>query len=315
MSKSRGRRSPAWRRVVSGLALLTLAAGPGFAASIQERLGQPADARILMIHADDLGMAQAVNRASLEALEKGWVTSASIMVPTPWFAEVARWAREHPQADLGLHLTLNSEWDDLRWGPVGPVDQVASLLDDDGYLPKLTEPMAAKALPVEVERELEAQIAMAAAAGIHPTHFDTHMRGLMETAQLLEVYRRLGREHGVPVMLERAGWLPEGASVPAEEIAVDEVLTIPTGLSPDEWEGAYREMLHGLGPGVYILIVHLATDGPEMRAATRGHVDFGAAWRQSDFDLVGDPGFRAFLADEGFVLVGWRDLARALAAE
>jgi hypothetical protein len=116
-------------------------------------------------------------------------------------------------------------------------------------------------------------------------------------------------------MLARARGLPEGADVPEEEIAVDDVLGVPTGLAPGEWSGAYRKMLGALGPGVYILIVHLASDDAEMRAATRGHVDFGAAWRQSDYDLVRDPAFRSFLTDEGFVLVGWRELARALAAE
>jgi len=297
--------------------LVLAAAFPFLAAAetVQERLGHPPDARLLMIHADDLGMSQSVNRASLEALENGWVTAASVMVPCPWFPEVARWAREHPDADLGLHLTLNSEWDDFRWGPVSPVDEVASLLADDGYLPKRTDAVGERARPAEVERELAAQIARAKAAGLRPTHFDTHMRALMETPDLVDVYRRLGRENGVPVMLARDGGLPEGASVPDAEIAVDAVVGVPVGLPPAQWDGAYRELLRGLGPGVYILIVHLAFDDDEMRAATRGHVAFGSAWRQSDYDLVRDPGFRDFLRDEGFVLIGWRDLARVLVEE
>jgi YdjC-like protein len=113
-------------------------------------LGHPPDARLLMIHADNLGMSQAVNRASLEALENGWVTDAAVMVPCPWFPEIARWARQHPDADLGLHLTLNSEWNDLRWGPLSPVDKVASLLADDGYLPKSTSVIREHARPAEV---------------------------------------------------------------------------------------------------------------------------------------------------------------------
>src|SRR5258706_14113482 len=85
---------------------------------VQERLGYPATARLLVIHADDLGMNHSVNRATFEALEKGWITSASILVPCPWFPEVARWAKVHPNADLGIHLALTSECTDLRWDPV-----------------------------------------------------------------------------------------------------------------------------------------------------------------------------------------------------
>src|SRR5207249_10271849 len=121
-----------------GIALaVLLLAGPSASQSptVQERLGHPASARLIVIHADDLGMSHSVNRATFEALEKGWVTSSSILVPCPWFPEVARWAQAHPDADLGIHLALNSEWTAFRWGPVSPVSKVQSLLDDQGYLP------------------------------------------------------------------------------------------------------------------------------------------------------------------------------------
>src|SRR5271154_3647697 len=103
--------------------------------TVQERLGYPDTARILVIHADDLGMNHSVNRAIFEALEKGWITSASILVPCPWFPEVAKWAKEHPNADVGIHQALNSEWTSFRWGPGSSKDKVPSLMDPDGYLP------------------------------------------------------------------------------------------------------------------------------------------------------------------------------------
>src|SRR6202162_1180655 len=136
------------------------------APTAQQRLGYPASARLLVIHADDLGMNHSVNRATFEALENGWITSASILVPCPWFPEVARWAKQHPDADLGIHLALNSEWTTLRWGPVSPKDKVPSLLDAEGYLPLDPPAVAQTAKLSEVESELRAQVDRAQSAGI-----------------------------------------------------------------------------------------------------------------------------------------------------
>src|SRR5450759_876949 len=143
--------------------------------TVPERLGYPASARLLVIHADDLGMNHSVNRATFAALEKGWITSASILVPCPWFPEVARWAKQNPNVDLGIHLALNSEWTTLRWGPVSGASKVPSLLDERGYLPLETPAVAQNAKMTDVDYELRAQIDRAQKAGIRIAHLDTHM--------------------------------------------------------------------------------------------------------------------------------------------
>jgi predicted glycoside hydrolase/deacetylase ChbG (UPF0249 family) len=281
--------------------------------TVQERLGYPASARLLVIHADDLGMNHSANRAIFEALEKGWVTSASILVPCPWFPEVAKWAKEHPHADVGIHQALNSEWTSFRWGPVSPKDKVTSLLDPDGYLPLETPAVVQNARLSEVETELRAQIDRAQSAGIRPTHLDTHMGALLESTDLYRLYQKMGHTYGLPILEARSGThAPEGVSPPAEEVLVEKVIEINPGIDARDWMSWYRQQLAPLGPGVYQVIVHLAYDDEEMRGATFDHPDWGAAWRQHDLDMVKSPEFRQFLKEQGFVLVGWKELAKAL---
>ncbi len=287
----------------------------GQSPTLQERLGHPPDARLLVIHADDLGMSHSVNRATFEGFENRWITSASILVPCPWFPEVARWARTHPAADLGIHLALNSEWTGFRWGPLSPRDAVSSLLDPDGYFPLLETDVVTRAQPAEIERELRAQIDRARAAGVTLTHVDSHMATLFRTPEFFEVYRRVGSAYGLPVLIERLGnrggeqsaW----ATAAQPDALVDRVLSIPQGTARADWPQAYEKMLAPLTPGVYQLIVHLGYDDEEMRGATFDHPDWGALWRQNDLDLVKSARFRDFLRQQRFVLVGWKDLARA----
>lgn len=303
-----------WRGTVVATVFSMLAASgasAGDTPTVQERLGHPANARLLIIHADDLGMAHSVNRATFEALEKGWITSASILVPCPWFPEVVRWARQHPEADLGIHLALNSEWTGFRWRPLSPADAVPSLLDEHGYLPLVEETVVARAAADQVERELRAQIDHARAAGIGLTHVDSHMGTLFRRPDLFGVYERVADSYRLPRLQEREGnrVAPAGATAPRP--LIDRVVAIGPGVPRDKWLAAYKELLAPLPPGVYQLIVHLAYDDAEMQGATFDHPDWGAAWRQADFDLVRSTEFQQFLRDQGFVLIRWRDLQRA----
>jgi chitin disaccharide deacetylase len=286
--------------------------------TLQDRLGYPASARLLIIHADDLGMNHTINRAAFEALEKGWITSASILVPCPWFPEVARWAKEHPNADLGIHLALTSEWTDYRWGPVSGPSRVPSLVDEHGYLPSDTPAVVGNAKVAEVESELRAQIDRALKAGIPVTHLDMHMAAMVSSPELFGAYRKMGNEFKLPILLEPSGQThgaPAGVSVPADIIPLQRVITMEPGVPATEWLNWYKKQLAPLGPGVYQLIVHLAYDDEEMRGATWDHPDWGAAWRQRDLEMVKSAEFQQFLKGQGFVLVTWRGLGKALSKD
>src|ERR1700736_3680714 len=175
------------RKWMVGL-LLWLVAGfapPGQAQNkvpVAEKLGFARDAKLLIVHADDVGMTHAVNAATIKALESGGVNSASIMVPCPWFPEIADYAKAHPEADFGLHLTLTSERVYYRWGPVAPRDKVASLVEENGYFWHDWTPNT-RIEPKEVELELRAQVERAYAMGIRPTHLDSHQYRLYDNGK------------------------------------------------------------------------------------------------------------------------------------
>jgi len=283
--------------------------------TLAERLGYPRDAKLLIVHADDLGMAHSVNVATIKAFESGLVTSGSIMVPCPWLPEIAAYARANPQADLGLHLTLTSEWTQFRWGPVAPKDRVASLLDNNGYF-RLTETEAAKyADPKEVEMEIRAQIERAKALGIVPTHLDSHMGTLYQNKALFEIFLRVAREQKLPVRVAkawftRADFLPE--LLTPNDVFIDRVLDINPSVAPQDWASFYTDALRKLEPGVTEVVIHLAYDDAEMRGATSDHPAWGAAWRQRDFEFFTSDAFRKVLAENNIKLITWRELGKLI---
>jgi len=285
--------------------------------TLAQRLGYPANSRLLIIHADDFGMMHTVDTATQEALENHWVTSASILVPCPWFPEVATWAKAHPDADLGIHIALNADWTSYRWGPVSPQPKGSSLLDEDGYLPLLTPYVVAHAKMLDVQTEVHAQIDKAAAAGIHISHLDTHMGAIVSSKELLGVYLAISHAYKIPALLVRDPRFAHGEMDPSvlssEPVVLDGVLGIPPGVPQAQWMDTYKKMLQPLPPGTYQLIVHLAHNDAEIQGATYDHPDWGAQWRQNDYDLVRNAEFQKFLKDHGFILISWKDLAKAAA--
>lgn len=279
--------------------------------TLVERLGYPPGTKLLIVHADDLGMAHSVNSATMKAFETGLVNSGSIMIPCPWLQEIAAYARANPQADLGLHLTLTSEWRHFRWGPVVSKDRVASLLDGDGYF-HLTESEAAKHANVkEVETEIRAQIDRARKLGIQPTHLDSHMGTLYQTKELFETLLRVARENKLPVRISKDRSSPFMTPLLNEnDVVIDRIVDINPEVPGDKWANFYSEALKNLQPGVTEVVVHLAYDDAEMRAATFDHPDWGAAWRQRDLDFFTSEAFRKLLKDNDIRLITWREIGK-----
>jgi len=280
--------------------------------TVAERLGYPADSKLLVVHADDLAVAHSVDTASLDALNKNAVTSASIMVPCAWLSEVASYAKEHPDADLGLHLTLTSEWKVDRWGPVESRDKVTSLLDPSGYLWAETLPAASNVKPEEAEREIRAQIERAIALGIHPTHLDSHMGVLFSTPELFAVYVKVAHEYKLPFLAVRIPSAPAQLSsiLSDKDVALDSVVMANPAVHANEWRDFYVNTVNNLKPGLTEMIVHLGHNDAELQAVTLDHPDYGSAWRQRDYDFVTSAEFRKALEENHVILVKWKDLKK-----
>jgi predicted glycoside hydrolase/deacetylase ChbG (UPF0249 family) len=297
-----------WSSIVP---LLFASALPAQTKNIAERLGHPADSKLLILHADDLGAAHSIDAASFAGLENGAVTSASIMVPTPWIGEVAAYARAHPNADLGLHLTLTSEWDTYRWGSVESADKVSSLLDSAGTFPNDDKPVAARAKPIEVEREIRAQINRAVSLGIHPTHLDSHMGSLFATPELIATYVKVAHEYRLPFLAIKGTPLaaPE-AGVTSRDVVLDALIIADEHVARDQWKAFYLNAVNNLKPGLTEIIVHLGHDDSELQAVMVNHEPYGSAWRQRDYDVMTSPEFKKALQDNHVILVTWRELQK-----
>jgi hypothetical protein len=283
--------------------------------TVAERLGYPADSKLLIVHADDLAVAHSEDSASFDALDQGAVTSASVMIPCPWLSEVADYAKSHPDADLGLHLTLTSEWKTYRWGPVEPKDRVPSLLDPSGYLWNGESAPAVPHIKAEdVEREIRAQVERAMAMGIHPTHLDSHMGVLFERPDLFAVYVKVAHEYKLPFLATLTPGVPAALSsqLSDKDILVDSVVVADPRVAASDWPSFYSNVIRNLKPGLTEIIVHLGHDDAELQAVMVDHPDYGAAWRQRDYNVVTSPEFKKALQENHVILIKWKDLKKLL---
>ena len=280
--------------------------------TMAERLGYSKDAKLLIIHADDLGVAHSQNRASVMGLEITPVNSASIMVPCPWFPEIAEYARQNDSMDLGLHLTLTSEWKHYKWGPVSSKDSVRSLVDNNGYLYPLVPDLIAKAKVKEVELELRNQVKKAYRFGIDVTHLDAHMGAAVSTIDFTAAYLKIGKEFKLPVLLDRRIYEMKDPRINAllddRTVVMDAIHTILPEQFAKGPKKYYTELLNSLEPGISSLLIHLAFDDAEMKAVTIDHPEWGSAWRQADFDFFSSKECARLLEENNIVLVTWREI-------
>jgi len=280
--------------------------------NLAEMLGYPRDSKLLIIHADDMGLAHSVNTACIKAFDDKSITSGSIMVPCPWSPEIASYAKDHPGLDVGIHLTMTAEWDLYKWGGITPSDQISSLLDKNNHFYASVEELGKVAKGAEAEKELRAQIDRAIASGVQLTHLDTHMGSVLASPDLVKMYLSLSDIYHLPVLFPRAylSWFPPevAKSMESKIFLLDNLFMLEPKMISGKWIDAYKIGIEAMKPGLNEMIVHLAIDNDEMQAITKGHNDYGSAWRQQDLDLISSPEFKELLKTNHIVLIGWRQI-------
>ena len=292
---------------------------------VLSRLGFAAGDRVAILHADDVGMCPATVPAFAELIAAGALSSGSLMVPCPAFPEAAEFARGQPEADLGVHLTLNSEWAAYRWGPL---TAAPGLRDGEGFFPREREAVE-ECDPAEVAAELAAQLDAALAAGVDVTHLDAHMFAALQP-RLLPTYLALARERRLPALVWRPGPaqppLAEGeanaAAIAAWEAegfpVADHAAYLPLGASaswtsddPADWrEPRWEEakaIFDAFPPGLTHFLIHPACDAPELRALAR---DWRA--RVADYELFRSGRPREYLRAVGVEVIGYREVRAGL---
>jgi predicted glycoside hydrolase/deacetylase ChbG (UPF0249 family) len=278
------------------------------------RLGFSATDRVVIIHADDVGMCQATIPAIRDVFAAGIVSSASMMVPCSWFPMAAAVAGEIPNGDFGIHLTLTSEWSSYRWRPLSTGDRASGLFDEEGYLPRLRWTLAEQAAPSVVAAEMQAQVDHAQSHGIDITHLDTHMFTCFD-ARYVESYVALGRSLRVPVLLPRDGlerhnleptacalaarltaeWEAEGNPV---FDAVDLMgLSAPSSERVSEAKARIDALPRG---ALSMLLLHPAVKSPELEAIAP---DWEA--RVADFETFLSEDLRRHIETSGTTVIGY----------
>ena len=287
-----------------------------------QQLGFGPQDRVVIIHADDIGMCQATLPALADLLDGGLVSSAAVMVPCPWFPQVAAWCRAQPEIDMGVHLTVNSEWESYRWGPLSTRDPTSGLLDDAGYFHAWPPTTLEQADPPAVAAELRAQVARALQAGITPTHVDSHM-GTITRPPFLAAYIDVARENRLPLLFlggdeirRRTADLPaayqaeaaqHGQDLAARGVPLfDALRSLPLD-DPTDHIAVAKKLIDDLRPGLTMLLLHPAQDTPELRA-------IAPDWpsRVANYQACLSPELRTYVRQAGVQIIGYRPLRELL---
>lgn len=281
-----------------------------FSQSLAEKLGYDANDRILIINNDDTGMSHSSNIGTFEGFEKGVISSATIMVPCPWFSEVVKYAKENPTRDFGIHLTLTSEWKYYRWRGIAPMDLTKGLHDPEGYLWRSVEDVYQHGSAEEAYIEGRAQIQRALDAGIDVTHIDSHMGTFQLNPDYMKVYAQLAIDFNLPLRmgsqstLEKYGFGHWRKELEDKGLVFTDYFIYEELQNYKDVKSFWTDIVKNLKPGVTELYVHASKMSDELRSIT-----YSSATRAAEAELFTyDQEFKDLLEKEGIKRISFRPL-------
>jgi predicted glycoside hydrolase/deacetylase ChbG (UPF0249 family) len=307
--------------VVLLLALSLLSAASGARAETwAEKLGYPAGKRVMILHADDIGMCYEANIAAKAYLTAGHIQSAALMVPCPWYNEIADWYKQNPDYDLGLHLAMNSEWKWYRWGPTAGREAVPGMVDKEGFLWRSQMETARNAKPGDVEKEIRAQVERAISKGTRPGHIDTHMGTLFVRIDFTKAYLKVAEEFRIPAMVIEqtpevtAKFRKQGYPITDESLKViaeyklpklDDFHAVLEGKTYEEKLNKFYDQVRDMRPGLNEIIFHPSVLTETMKAIT-------GTWQQRAWEaqMFSDPEVHKFFEREGILFTNWKEIMK-----
>lgn len=285
------------------------------AQTFAERLGWPKDTIAVILHVDDVGMSHSSNLGAMQAITNGVASSCAVMMPCPWVPEIARWLKKNTNVDSGLHLTLTSEWQIYRWGPVAGRKSVPGLVDDEGCMWRSVRQVVTHATPEEIETEIREQILRGERLGIPITHIDSHMGTLFARPDYFARYMKVGVEKQIPILAVGGHMTyvsqnePEAAKslrplIPKIWNAGLPVIDdLHTGWSRLDTKEKLHEVLNDLKPGVTEILFHASLPTEDFPLITNSHAN-----RKADLDALTSPETKALMERRKIVVTTWREL-------
>ena len=290
-----------------------------------EKLGFPAGKKVIILHADDIGMCEEANISAKNYLKKAEIQSAAVMMPCPNADDFISWAREHPQVDVGLHLTLTSEWKTYRWGSVKDAKYVPGLIDPEGKLWRSVIQVVQNASATEVEAEIRAQVEKSLALGYRPDHIDTHMGTLYGSHEFTAAYLKVAEEYQIPAMVIDMsnpvvvqGFKDQGYPIGSEMIELvnnyslpklDFFASAPNGENYEDKKAKFFALVQSIPNGLTEIIFHPSEPTENLKTITN-------SWKQRGWEaqLFSDPEVKAFFEEEGIIFTNWKELMKRFRA-